>query len=412
MTILCIITHWRVFAYQRKGVAVPEPLRVALLIECSRGYGRNLLAGISAYARAFGPWTFRHEERMLDEPLPAKLRQWRPQGIITRLENAKLARDVCRLQLPTVGVPHVKGMFGIPSVAGDQEAIVQLAIEHFIERRLDHFAFCGLPGVEFSENRRRHFTRLLAKRGYAAIVFEQAGVGRAGSLAKSEQEALRRDDELARWLQDLPKPVGLMACNDMRALQVLNACQEHGIVVPDEVAVIGVDNDALQCELCDPSLSSVDNNAQRIGYEAAALLDKMFHGGTPMPKLTKIEPVGVVARRSTTVLAVADQDVAEAVRQVRDRACDGLTPSQLAKRTAVSRSTLERWFLESLGHSVADEISRVKLDRVKELLTSSDLPLSEIAGLAGFAHSETMQRMFKNAVGQTPGRYRARRRSF
>lgn len=392
-----------------------EPLRVALLIESSRSYGRNLLAGIAAYARVFGPWTFFHEERSLGDPMPAGLLHWRPQGIIARLENATLVRQIRRLNLPTVGAVHEKVVPGIPGVVADREAVVRLAVEHLRKRRIENFAYCGLPGAVFSDERCRLFVESLAAQGYRVDVFGNARrrttpSGKTHGLAEIEKEAMRHADELADWLRSLPKPVGLMACNDMRAYQVLSVCRERGILVPDEVAVIGVDNDTVQCELCDPPLSSVDNNAQRVGYEAAALLDRMVQGRGPVPDITLIEPAGVVARRSTDVLAIAQREVVEIVRHVRDRACSGLTPESLARHTSLSRSTLERWFAKHLGRSINDEISRVKLDRVKELLITSDLPLGEIARLSGFNHVETMQRVFKSVVGQTPGRYRSSRR--
>lgn len=387
------------------------PLRIALLIESSRSYGRNLLAGIAAYARVFGPWTFFHEERALGDPMPAGLTHWRPQGVIARLENDGIVRGVRRLNLPTVAVLHEHGVPGIPGVVADRQAVVRLAVEHLLKRRLDNFAYCGLPGVAFSDERCRLFAEHLAALGHHVEVFG----GRLASrkkigLAEMEKEAMRHADELAKWLHGLPKPVGLMACNDMRAYQVLGVCRERGILVPDEVAVIGVDNDTVQCELCDPPLSSVDNNAQRVGYEAAALLDRMIRGHGPVPEMTLVEPAGVVARRSTDVLAIARREVVEIVRHVRERACMGLTPESLARHTALSRSTLERWFAKYLGRSVNDEISRVRLDRVKELLITSDLSLGEIARLSGFNHVETMQRVFKSVVGQTPGRYRVSRR--
>ena len=388
-----------------------EPLRIALLIESSRGYGRNLLAGIAAYARTFGPWTFHHEERAFGDPLPAKLKEWRPDGIIARLENRRLAQAVHRLHQPTVGVLHESGLPGIPGVLPDHEAIVRLAVEHFFERRLEHFAFCGLPGAAFSESRCRCFVRQLAEHGYSVDIFQGRRSSQLQGLAEIERDAMRHADQLAAWLRKLPKPVGLMACNDMRAFQVLSVCREHGIPVPDEVAVIGVDNDAVECELCDPPLSSIDNNAQRAGFEAASLLDRMIRRKGQVPEITLIEPVGVVARRSTDVLAIADREVAALVRHVRDHACEGLTPPRLAKQMAVSRSTLERCFAKHLGRSVNEEIRRVQLDRVKDLLATSDLPLGEIAQRSGFLYPETMQRVFKNVVGETPGHYRISRRN-
>ncbi len=181
--------------------------------------------------------------------------------------------------------------------------------------------------------------------------------------------------------------------------------------MPDEVAILGVDNDTVQCELCTPPLSSIDNNSHRIGYEAARLLHCMIHQKKIAPMMTLVEPICVVARRSTDSLAIANRNVVDIVRRLRDGVCDGLTPDKLARETAVSRSTLERWFHKHLGHSIKDEISRVKLERIKELLVAGDLSLFEIANLTGFVHVETMQRFFKSAVGQAPGEYRRLRRT-
>jgi LacI family transcriptional regulator len=387
-----------------------QPLRIVLLVESSRGFGRSLLAGVAAYARIFGPWTFHHEERALGDPMPTKLRSWRPQGVIARLETKALARGVVRLGLPTVNVSSEEKPPRMPIVGNDDQAIARAAAEHLLARRLRHFAYCGLPGVRFSEERGRHFVRCLAPLGHRVRTFRYRRSARAGSLAEIEQDAMQHADELAAWLLALPKPAGLMACNDMRAYQVLSACRERGILVPDEVAVIGVDNDAVQCDLCDPTLSSIDNNARRVGYEAAALLHQMIERRGSVPRTVRVPPSGVVTRRSTDALAIADRDMIEIARHVRDHACEGLTPGGLARHTALSRSTLERWFAKHFGHTVNDEISRVRLDRVRELLIHSDVPLGEIARLAGFSHAETMQRLFKNVVGETPGRYRRNRR--
>jgi LacI family transcriptional regulator len=388
-----------------------EARRVALLIESSRSYGRSLLTGVAAYARAFGPWAFYHEERtfgtLSESTIPGAISRWRPHGIIARMESDALIRRIRKLKVPTVDLLHEEGLRGIPSVVPNQRAIACLAAEHLLECRLQHFAYCGLPGVAFSEERCRRFVRHLAAFGHCVDVFQYRPSAQARGLVNIEHNAMEHADDLAAWLRKLPKPLGLMACSDMRACQVLGVCRECGILVPDEVAVIGVDNDVLQCELCDPPLSSVDNSGQSVGYEAAALLDRMMGRGAAAPPMTLVEPAGVVARRSTDMLAIADREVIEVVRHVRDRACEGLTPAILAQRTSLSRSTLERWFTKHLGRSVSEEICRVKLGRVKELLTSTELPLAEIARMAGFDYSETMQRAFRSAVGQTPGQYRS-----
>jgi len=385
-------------------------LRVGLLIESSRSYGRDLLAGIAAYARAYGPWVFHHEERSLGDPLPAALRWWRPDGVLARLENRSMVRRLRNFRVPTVDLLHVEGVRGIPGVIANGEAIARLAADHLLQLGLKHFAYCGLPGVSFSDQRGRCFARAISSRGFQVDAFSQHRSLRARGLADIECEARAGADRLAAWLRALPKPVGLMACNDMRALQVLSACREAEIRVPDEVAVVGVDNDSVQCELCDPPLSSVDVDARQIGYRAAALLDRMMRGRGAAPRMTLVDPVGVVARRSTDVLALADRETAEMVRYARDHACEGLAPANLARHMSVSRSTLERRFAGNLGHSVHREIVRARLERVKELLATSDLPMAEIARLTGFAYVESLQRTFKAAAGQTPGQYRAARR--
>jgi LacI family transcriptional regulator len=201
--------------------------------------------------------------------------------------------------------------------------------------------------------------------------------------------------------------VGLVACNDMRAYQVLNIRDDAGIKVPDEVAVIGVNNDRILCELSDLLLSSVDPDASRIGYEAAAVLHRLIERRGPVPKTTLIAPRGVVARQSTDMLTFANPELVQIVRYLRDHACKGLTVDTLVRRMAVSRATLCRWFASHLGHSPVEEMARVRVERVKELLATTTLRLEEVARRCGFDHSETMYRLFKRATGQTPGEYRS-----
>jgi LacI family transcriptional regulator len=221
---------------------------------------------------------------------------------------------------------------------------------------------------------------------------------------------MQREGELVWWLQSLPKPVGLMACNDLRAHQVLMACDENDLAVPEEVAVIGVDNDEAICGLSRPPLSSIDQNAEEVGYQAAALLDRLMQGGAPPQEKLIVEPSSVVARQSTDVVAVADADVAAALHHIREHACDGLSVNELLASVAMSRRTLERRFASLLGRSPKDEIARVQVGHVKRLLTMTDYPLAKIAQLTGFGYVESMCVLFKNMVGQTPGQYRRQNR--
>ncbi len=384
-----------------------EHLRVALLIESSRGYGRTLLQGIAAYGRTHGHWAFFHEERELDAPLPKNLKLWRPDGIIARLRNDRLLRQVREMRVPTVNLSSKHTTSGIPSLTPDNAALVGLAVDHFLERGFRHFAYCGLPGVPFSDLRAGQFQEALAAHGFRADRFRGRQLPRNAGLAKVEAYAMRHSGELAGWLRGLPKPLALLACNDMRGQQLVTVCEQAEIAVPDEVAVLGIDNDDVQCELCNPPLSSVDPNVEQISYEAASLLDRMMRGEPPPQTHILVPPRGVVTRRSTDVLAVPDRDVAAAIRFVREHACEpGIEIEDILGHLEVSRATLKRWFRKWLGRSPRAEINRVRLNRVQDLLAATALPLDEIALRCGFEHVESMCRMVKRSTGHTAGEYR------
>jgi LacI family transcriptional regulator len=222
-----------------------------------------------------------------------------------------------------------------------------------------------------------------------------------------EQTGLLTEDEVAHWVEALPKPVGLMACNDIRGQQVLNACRDVEIAVPEDVAVLGVDNDDVLCDLSYPTLSSVVPDTRRIGFEAAALLERMIGGESPPQPLTLIPPLGVVTRRSTDVLAIEDRHLARAVRFIREHACEGITVEDVLAHVPLSRSVFERRFDRLFGHTPKTEILRARLERIKQLLAETEMPLKLIALKVGFEHPEYLSVFFKERTGQTPGQYRA-----
>jgi LacI family transcriptional regulator len=218
------------------------------------------------------------------------------------------------------------------------------------------------------------------------------------------------ENDLARWLRGLPKPVGIMASYDIRGQQVLAACRGAGLAVPDEVAVIGVDNDALLCELASPPLSSVIPNAHRAGYEAAALLDQQMAGKRVAATAHLIAPLGIAARQSTDVLAVDDREVARAVQFIREHACEGINVADVLRAVPLSRRVLEQRFQNLLGRTPREEILQVRLSRVKQLLGETDLPLYLVAERTGFEHVEYLSVVFKRETGRTPSRWRSEAR--
>lgn len=247
-------------------------LRVALLVESSHSFGRRVLQGIAAYANAHGPWTFHHQERAFDDPVPGGLADWKADGVIARVANPRLAGQLRRLRVPVVDVYDENLLRGSFGVVVDHQAVVRLAVDHLRECGFQHLAYTGFPNTSFSCERARLFAEYVAIWGFTPHIYVPPARGQPAGLTRIEASTRRHANALAKWLCRLPKPVGLVACNDMRAQQVLTVCGEHGIAVPDTVGVIGIDNDEVRCDLASPSLSSVDPNACEIGYEAARCL--------------------------------------------------------------------------------------------------------------------------------------------
>jgi LacI family transcriptional regulator len=380
-------------------------LQVALLIETSNAYARGLLRGIHAYLRENRQWSVYLPEQGRGAAPPEWLKRWRGDGIIARIENLAIANAVRGKRLPTVDVSAWRFLPKLPCVETDNEAIAQLAFEHLRNCGFKNMAFCGDERFQWSRERREAFARLAVEAGFGIDTYPPAHDGRIRPASWQEEEK-----QLTAWVRQLAKPCGAMACYDIRGWQLLEVCRSAGVAVPDELAVVGVDNDDLLCNLSEPPLSSVIPDADRAGYQAASLLDRMMLTGQMADGLHLLKPTGMVIRQSSDVLAITDPNVSLAVRFIRDHAAEGIKVGDLLRAVPVSRRILEARFKKLLGHSPHDEILRVQLQRVKQLLEETDLPLKAIADRAGFKHVEYLSAVFKRQIGQPPGEYRANHR--
>lgn len=381
----------------------PEKMQrrsVALIVETSVVYGRQILHGIARYLKTRAGWSVFLDERELRTPPPDWLSSWKGDGVICRSTTTEWARIFRRRHLPVVDLNDLQLDLGLPRVASDMKAIGRLAAEHLAERGFQHLAFCGFSNEAWSEQRREGFIEAVGGAVPAGSVYESPWAG----LREHPWEEER--NRIARWLQSLPRPVGIMACNDVRGQHVLDACGQLGIHVPDQVAVVGVDNAETFCELCNPPLSSVVPDAERIGFEAAALLDRLMAGKAVPRQPLLLAPVGVVTRQSSDVFAVDDLLVARAVRFIREHACQGIKVAEVQGEVRCSRAVLERRFRKHLGHSPQEELRAVQLRRAKELLAETDWTLPRIAAAAGIEHPEYLSVLFKRKTGQTPGQFR------
>ncbi len=379
-----------------------SPPKVALLVETSNSYARGLLRGIVAYIREHRPWSFYLSEHSRGDQAPGWLRRWKGQGIISRIENEAIAAALRPMTIPVVDVSAARLIPSLPWFETDDGAIAHLAAEHLQERGFRNFAFAGDARFNWSKWRCEHFQNCVRAAGGRCFIYSPT----RGFPLDDEAHV----DDLANWIKVLPKPVGVLACYDLRGKQLLDACRSIGVAVPDEVAVIGVDNDDLLCELADPPLSSVIPNAHRSGYEAARLLDEMMAGKKVKGEAHLIPPIGIATRQSTDVLAIDDRHVARAVHFIRQHACDGIQVRDVLKEVPHSRRMLEGHFKKFIGRTPHEEILRVKLSRVRQLLTETDLPLEEIAERSGFSHVEYLSVAFRREVGLPPSKFRAMHR--
>ncbi|NLS98100.1 MAG: substrate-binding domain-containing protein [Planctomycetaceae bacterium] len=377
--------------------------QVALLMRINKDYDRQIIAGVSQYAGQ-NDWSV----YLQDEPherVP-KQSQWLGDGIIADLDDPETTRIVGRAGVPAVGIGGysypAQLPFEIPYVATDDVANGRLGAEHLVNCGLRHFAFCGLPATPYNSwarHRERAFVDALREAGYNCAVY------RGRHRSARNWESMQRG--LLDWLDGQETPLGIMCCDDPRARHVVEACRRSGRRIPEDVAVLGVDNDLLMCELCNPPLSSIQHGAVEIGLRAAEVLDRLMSGQTDMPQWSVVPPKGVVQRRSTDVMNSPHPTVTEALRFIRENAGVPISVSQVARHVAVSRSTLDREFRRCLGHTTHEEIERVRLDVAKRLLTGTDQPLRVIARQAGYSNEQYFSFVFRNAFHVTPGQYRA-----
>jgi LacI family transcriptional regulator len=378
---------------------------VALIYDATRAYDLKVMTGVAAYLQEGGKWSVYIEENALKDQRLPDLRAWKGDGIIADFDHPGVATAVIESKLSAVGFGSGYGWYGtesrIPYFFTNNRAIARLAAGHLLDRGFRHFAYCGYPWTPingWSEERERAFAKAVKERGFPCQIYH----GR--HEIHRQWAAIQRS--LCEWLELLPKPVGLMAANDNRARQVLEACRASGLRVPDNVAVIGVDNDEVLCQLSSPLLSSIEQGARRIGHEAAALLDRIMSGEKPRQRRFVIDPVGVVTRRSTDILAIEDPKVAQAMAFIWEHACDGIKVQEVVKAVAASRSGLEAHFKAVPGRTLRTAIRDVQLQRARHLISDTNLSLKQIAANTGFKSVQHMTTLFARAFGHPPAEYR------
>ena len=375
--------------------------RIAILVETSLASGRQILAGISNFIKERDEISVFHHSGQLGEMYPDSLIGWEGDGIIARVVNQSIADLLVGTGLPTVDVlGNIRG-YGFPLVQANNLAIGQMVAQQFKQSGFRNFALIGLGEENWSQRREMAFFNTTQSPNNAKYTLH---------LRSTESETTNITQSLAAirsWLPSLPKPIGIMVTSDQFAPLLFEVAHELGIRIPEDMSIIGVDNDAPYCDLCRPALSSVDPNHTEVGYQAAHLLERLIAGHASQEETIEVAPHMIHLRRSSSVLAVDDPSLSKAMEYIRLHACTGITIDDISHHCGLSRSVLQRRFRSQLKRTVGDSILSEKLTRAKELLHTGKQPMSHIAEQSGFSSQEYMSQVFRKHLRRSPKEFRA-----
>lgn len=381
--------------------------RVALLFNANKIFDREVIAGIAGYLSSTrSSWDlFLEEDFRLRLP---GIEKWQGDGIIADFDDPAVAEALASSRIPLVAVGgsyenEADYPTGVPYVATDNFKLIKLAYDHLIEAGLRNFALFSLPESQenrWAQEREKAFRALMRRDKLDAEIFRGQGTS-----AQSWDEAVQQQ---IRWLHSLPKPVGIIAVTDARARQLMQACMIAGIEVPEQVALIGIDNDPLARMLTRIPMSSVIQGAQEMGRTAAHLLDQMLHGVRLSGTRILVPPAGINVLASSKHEPAKHPHVMRARHYIRQYACQGIKTDQVADYVGISRSSLESYFRRELGCSVHDEILRFRLDAATAILERGECNLADVALKCGFTSSQYMHSVFKRELGCTPRAYQER----
>lgn len=374
--------------------------KVAILVDCSSGWGRRLIRGIANYGLKAGNWQLLVEEKSQNEPLHLP-HDWQGDGIIARVSDQKLYKELIATGKPIINISGIrlKGV-ELPRVSTDYDAAAALAVQHFHERGFQHLAYCGQTHRAHEKRHCQAFLQAAEARALGCHVFNS-------KLPATRHTWDAKRAELLHWLEALPKPIGVFTWGTRRGRDLLNLCNEFNIPAPESIAVLAGDDDELLCEVCHPPMSAIITPAETIGHEAAHMLDTLMHGQSLKTESTLLPPTDVHTRLSTDTLAIADPALNNAIRFIRDNIRKPIQVYDIANEAQLSRRALERRFANLIGHSPAKEISNARLALAKKLLRETRLSIADIAAKSGYSTPEYMIRVFQKDSGLSPLKYRA-----
>jgi len=391
-----------------KNVVSGRRFRVAVSVEHVRAWGRQVCEGIAKYVGQDDAWSI----DLFEDGITKATDMSRYDGFLCCITTRE-----CADLLVSTGRPVIDLLTDIAHpqtihVGSSHAQCGKLAALHLLARHFKNFAFCGWDGLGFSQSREKAFSEELVQQGFDCEVYRSPRTSIRHYVGKSvlrEKLVLPEDERKIRaWLCRLPKPVAIFCANDMRAWQVNEICRRMALAVPEQVAVLGADNDSIPCLLTSPSLSSVDTNQSEIGFQAAATLGAIFSGKRQLEDRSEvlIRPREVESRGSTAVFPVEPPYLAEALSYIHCHVQDGILASDVIKHVGVSYPTLENAFREQLKTTVQRAIMESRIERAEHLLCATSLPMKEVAALSGFRTQQYFSACFRERHDLSPGNWR------
>jgi LacI family transcriptional regulator len=377
--------------------------KIILLLDFAEEYSKCLLQGISRYSNENGHWSFCRMPLYYRETLGTKgilnwAKDWRANGIIGQLYN-EMETELYQSAFPVIAQDFKERFRYLPNITGQYRETGKLGAEYFLKKGYTNFAFYGFNNIVWSRERAEGYESSVNSAGYHVHYFEH-------KKARSTDIWYYKSKSLSKWLKSLPKPIALMACDDNQGVHITEACKQNKIRVPQEVAVLGVDNDVMLCELSDPPLSSIKLDIERAGYDTARAMDLMISGSVKFYPDIQVSPLKVVTRSSTDIYASRDENITNALDFIHKNIDQNLLVDQIVKEVPMSRRSLEKRFVEVTGLPIYKYILKLRIEKLAQKLVNSELSVFEIALEMGLPDSKNISRQFRQIMDCTPLEYR------
>lgn len=378
--------------------------KIILLIDFAEEYSKALLKGIAKYSREHGPWIFCrmplfHRETVGIEGILKWALEWGADGIIGQFYNDPNIGKIIDAGIPVIAQDFKNRFDEIPNITGAHHEAGEMGADYFLKKGFKNFAYYGFKDIVWSQERAEGFEERVTRAGHKVHYFEH-------KMARPSELWYYKPSSLGKWLKSLPKPIALMACDDNQGQHITEACRLYGIRIPEDMAVLGVDNDEMICEFSDPPLSSIGQDAEKGGYDAAKLLDHLIKNGMRDFYDIVVKPTQVITRHSTDIYATNDDHIASSLKYIHQNIDKNLHVDEVVKQVPLSRRALEKRFMEVMGYPIYKYIYNLRIEKFTQKLLDTDMSVFEIALDMGLSDSKNIARQFRQVKGCNPSEYR------